>query len=374
MPDNPLHKRDETTPEPVQPVRIVSTSWSAVDPGLFDDIARTLLDDWAESLDIERDDLPITLTQAKTVLREFGDAFREARGSFPQFYAEVRDDPEIWTRLTRKVTGADLLPELFWADDVIWENRAELGVAPVISEDPHRAVLAANDINPFVIKKFFDDATGQTVKVPTEDADGNITQVDVDIDEQFKALVGRGLINLRNNLPEVDEFDLSRFTSFDQEEDSEPTGRGSLAFDRAALTQNAAATWGQILWEAPPGGIVDEYIVSANSLWQSSGVQQGFGTWLQGKMQQTSKYGVMYGRMEPGFTELEWQQRFSTAQFGLRLEDERAQSLRGMSSAAAPASFQQSVEQSRDVQSLGQGRFSQRFANHINQLGSLQRI
>ncbi len=390
----PLKRPDSDSVEPAQPVRIVSTQWSAVSPGLFDDIARELMDDWAESLDIERVDLPITLTQVKAVLREFGNAYRDTQqkgnGLFPQFYSQVRDDPEIWSRLTRKVTGADLLPEVFRVGEVVYENRPELGIAPVVTTNVNQALTRG--IFPFdAVTKFFnnvDDVSirnpelaAEEVRLPTVPGVEGEPSKSIDfgqftgVEDEFRALVGRGLINLRNNIPEEDDFDLSRYTGFNQE-DSEPSGsgRGRLSFDRAALTQNASATWGQILWEAPPGGIVDEYISSANSLWQSSGVQQGFGTWLQGKMQQTGKYGVMYGRMEPGFTELEWQARFNTAQFGLRLEDERAQSLRGLSSGAAPASFQQSVEQSRDVQALGQGRFSQRFANHINQLGSLQKV
>ena len=398
-----------------QEVFISSKSWSAISPGLFNSIRDELLEEWAREIGVDVSDLPFGKTEMGRILTEFGDAFQATEGAFPISFPEVADHPEIWTRISRHVTGADLLPPIYAIGDTIYENFPDMP-GPVVSQNPLRSIarsitpnlMQRTGVSQSAVNAFFDDididnlaadltqASGEEELFQSGASRGTIvgadpstasstggertrdTLVDAfaggagDIDERFKALVGRGLLNMaQNRVPQINPQDHARFTEATAEE---PTGggRGTLSFDTAALNDAANGLWGQILWETPPSGLVGEYVDSANRLFKQSGVQQSFEAFAMTRMRETAKYGVMYGRMEPGFTEMQWQNRFNTSQFGLRLEDERAQSIRGMSSAAAPASFQQSVEQSRDVQSVGQGRFSQRFANHINQLGRLQ--
>jgi len=370
MPDDPFGglPGGETT----EVVVVGGDSWTG---GLFKAIRDRLMQDWADQFDVDVSDLPMSRTQFGDVLKEYGAEYHDTHNAFPD-YLDVAADPIFNTRVTRRITGVDLLPDIFTVGDVIYENRPDLGPSPVAAADPQEAIFRANGIRPHVVQKFFNNIDDPNIPNPELSDSEGVAANDFGqfegVEDEFRALVGRGLMNLQRDLPEVSEFDLNRFTQPPETEDDGSGGRGRLAFDRNALQQGATDLWGRILWEAPPSGLVDEYIDSANSLYQSSGVQQGFESWMNDRMAQTAKWGVMYGRMEPGFTPLEWQNRFNTSQFGLRLEDERAQSIRGMSSGAAPASFQQSVEQSRDVQSVGQGRFSQRFANHINQLGRLQ--
>jgi len=325
MPTGPV----EEAPE----VQIASTSWWSVDPGLFKSIQDQLLDDWAEELGIERSKLPITKAEVGDILKEYiSDNWTGTDG--PTDYPHVRDDPEIWTRLSRHVTGADLLPDRF-------RVMHEAGTTTLYRNDP-------TDLKP--------------VAIPDESSDSRY-------DVGFQSNESQRDVGV----PIISGADLEAASTVELDDGPTGPGRGRLAFDRAAVDEDVKNMWGRILWEDPPPGLTDEYINSTNQLYQASGTQQGLQPWLLSKIRQTPKYGVMYGRMEPGVSELEWQQRFNTSQFGLRLEDERAQSIRGMSSGAAPASFQQSVEQSRDVQAVGQGRFSQRFANHIAQLGPLQK-
>ncbi len=390
--------------EPTEVV-ISSGSWSSIDPGLFNTIRDRLLEVWADDLGVETSDLPFGKTEMGRILTEYGDAFKATEGAFPTHFAEVRDNPEMWTRIGRHVTGADLLPAVYEMNGSIYENFPDMP-SPQVSTNPLRSIaksvtpnlLQRTGVSQAAISAFWDDididnlegfdggeVEGQrigpdpsTATSTGKERTGSITAdafkgLEGDVDERFRGLVGRGLLNLaQNRIPQISQQEHERAATFQQDE-KPGSGRGSLTFDKTALRDGANSLWGKVLWENAPGGVVDKYIASANQIYRASGVQQSYEAFLMAEMRQSQKYGVMYGRMEPGFTELEWQRRFDTSSFGLRVEDERAQSIRGMSSGAAPASFQQSVENSRDVEMLGQGRFSRRFANSIAQLGPLQK-
>jgi len=345
----------------------ISDSWSSVDPGLFWELRDRMLKDWAEALGVEVKDLPLDGTEAARALRTYGEEYKAEHGVFPSDYIQVKNDPQAWIHLARVNTGSNILPENFRVQNAdgtfnFYKNTPSVGITPLIQ------ATNVPDIDPSTFGGATEGEFRDRRANDPEARDALFAEGETPTDPFGKATMEQFLN--RRNIPIVSPDELNRVLS--PTTDDKATGRGSLAFDRDALNDSANNLWGRILWETAPNGLVDQYINEANAIFKSTGAQKGFESWAMSRMRSTAKYGVMYGRMEPGFTELEWQARFDTSQFGLRLEDERAQSIRGLSSAAAPASFQQSVEQSRDVQSVGQGRFSQRFANHINQLGRLQ--
>jgi len=260
----------------------------------------------------------------------------------------------------RRANGSDLLPEKFKMQNTdgtftVFENSPTVGITPQI----------VFENTPESETESFGSSTREEFLARRETPDsgfGGATR------EQF--------LNRRTaGLPTVTQDTIDSLRSdIDPEEDETGGGRGKLSFDRAQVGETIREGWRTLMLEEPGNlkGLVSEYIGEANAFYQSEGGQKNLEAWLLGRMRQSPRYGMLYGRKDPSMSETDWLRSFDTSAFGLRAEDATAQQIRGMSSGAAPASFQQSVEQSRDVEALGQGRFSQRFANHINQLGRLQ--
>ncbi len=347
--------------EPIQ-VEVVGgrpSSWSSIAPALFFAIRDQLLQEWATQLDVPLSRLPITAGEATRVLNQYAESVRERTGSLPRDFIDVQNDPEVWTRLARRGNNSDLLPSFFQVETpqgfVIFENRPEAGPLPVplspqeASTESLRRIPEKSGGDPLDEKRF---RAGQ---IPSFDP----TPVDP---RAFRVVTADSLASILNLRPQ-------------ERTGGGGGGRGTLKFDRAQLAERFRNNWRLMMREDPANlnGLVSEFEGAANSTWKAGGAQTNADIWLNNRMMQESKWNLLYGRKDPAQSPIDYLQGFLSAeQFGLDPRIANREVIRGLSTGAAPASFAESVAFSRDVQALGQGSFSRRFANLINQMGVLQ--
>ncbi len=351
--DNKLHPGDEVV---VVGGDREPPSWSSVDPALFFGIRDQLLAEWALQLGVPVSRLPVTAGEASRVLNQFGESFRDRTGELPENFIDVQNDPEVWTRLARRGNNSDILPPLFQVETpqgrVIFRNTID-SVRPM-------QITEEEALGPPSSSSRFDVGFG-----------ANESQRDPALSEEGRTSALRILGG-----PVIDPAVLANLMGQTATTTSgSGGGRGTLRFDRDQLAEGIRERWRTILREDPSnlGGLVSEFEAAANSMWKAGGAQKDFDTWVLNRMKGTPQYRRLYGRKDPQQSEVEYLQGFLSAeQFGLDPRIANREVVRGLSTGAAPASFAESVAFSRDVQALGQGSFSRRFANLINQLGPLQ--
>ncbi|KKN73798.1 hypothetical protein LCGC14_0397470 [marine sediment metagenome] len=341
-----------------KPFQEPTPTWPTINPTVFYGIRDRLREEWADQLDVRLTDLPLNEVDFTRVLKDFGESFFAVNREFPTF-AEALDSTELWTRAQQRTFDLDLLPQQFVIDDgqgpTTYINDPKLSVFPVPMS--------------VAVGRFFDD----------ED-DPNIPGDE----DKFRALVGRGLLNKDfhasqlENLPQTTTASLQDFIAKAADRNKPRGGGGprTISFDKTAAAENLRNSWRTLMLEEPGNvpGLINEYENTANNSLRAGNATPSFEVWTLNKMRSTSRYRFLYGRKDLSQSEIEYMNSFrqGVVPHGLdrRLEVEQLE--RGLSTGAAPAAFAESVAFSRDVQALGQGSFSRRFAGLINQLGPLQ--
>ncbi len=150
-------------------------------------------------------------------------------------------------------------------------------------------------------------------------------------------------------------------------------GRAPAVFDRDQLIAEATELWRGRLLEEPDNveAIVDEYVQKANSFWMGQGGQMDFGTFVLGKTEGTSRYKTLYAKRPESLSHEQYLAQYVQAVRGLGLRESVAmrEIEAGASTGAGVAGFANRLETTPEVVAGNQGAFSQRFANHVAQLG-----
>jgi len=418
-PDDPYGLLDGDPDDPSDPGRIPVSlgpkNWSSVSPSLFATVREEMLKVWAEELGIDVGDLPIDRTGANRALNAYAAAFKTEHGFFPRSLVEVQDDPQSWVRLTREVTGAEGFPERFRVAKPdgsfdFYLNPPNVAF-PVQTSELGFSTEVRREVSSLIPRQAgsFDPVTGRQRTLQTGGVGGSGIPEDPEKvtppTSAERRARGSGLepletpseiIDKIRNFPSsvlgtfrdltapnvISEDDFNRIQGRSMITTTTTTsggggGRTALAFDRSHLAEVARDQWRTLMLEEPrnPEGLVDEYIKEANSMWLGGGAQLDFNTWVLNKIRATGRYNTLYGRKDESQSELDYLNSFrqGTAPFGLSPRIEKQELERGLTNAPAPASFQESVAFGRDVQAIGQGTFSRRFASMIDSLGSLQR-
>ena len=354
-------------------------SWSAVDSGLFFGIRNALMEEWAETLGVEVRDLPLDEGEMSRVLREYGTAVLRTDGAYPTDLFSVRDDPEIWTRMVRAGNGSDLLPSAFNVltdqGTVLMRNAPGM-IRPEIfqAEDTptrrttgftfNRPARTAQEVHPLErgLVGLDRPTTPFTPVGPEQDIP---ERPDFDPQDRF-------------GTPTVSVDTLQRILQGGQVTTTTVTGggRGDLVLDRDTVAERIRNRWRTWMREEPANlnGLVSEFESDAQAFWQAGGGQKDLEVWIKNRMRTTGRYDLLYGNKDESQSEEDYLEGFLSAeQFGLSPRIANREIVRGLTHGPAPASFQESVAFGRDVQALGQGTFSRRFAGMIDSLGSLQR-
>lgn len=150
-------------------------------------------------------------------------------------------------------------------------------------------------------------------------------------------------------------------------------GRAPAVFDRDQLIAQATELWRGRLLEEPDnvGGLVDEYIQKANSFWMGQGGQLDFATFVLGRTEGTARYKTLYAKKPGSMSHEQYLGQYVQAVRGLGLRESTAmrEVTAGASTGVSAAGFSARLETSPEVVGGNQGAFSQRFANHLAQMG-----
>ena len=154
-------------------------------------------------------------------------------------------------------------------------------------------------------------------------------------------------------------------------------GRAARTFDRAQLLEAATDRWKGIMFEDPDdatiGSAVDAYMNRANAFWMGQGGDLDFDTFLLGKMRDTARYKLLYARKDQHLTEEEWMGRYrgTVEQYGLNEQATRRETEAGLMSGAGLSGFNERVSRTAEARNADGGRFSQRLASQMQQMGAL---
>ena len=393
---------DEAAPEAIK-------KWSTVSPSLFAGVREEMLLQWAEDLseelgiDVGLSDLPIDRTGANRALNAYAEAFRTEHGRFPDSIIEVNDDPQSWIRLAREGSNAETLPEQFrvplpeggfayflnlpdtvYPVQVTEDEFSTKVVGDITSLVPPRARprrTLQSGVDPGgerAIPDFGANRARGSGLEPLEEPDiisadevlDRIRNFPTDVIETFRGLSAPAIIDA-DTLGRI----LGRSTITTSGGGGGVT-RQPVAFDRAELTESIRGQWRSWMREEPGNleGLVSEFEASANAAWLNRGERKNLEVWIKNRMRSTSRYDLLYGKKDQSQSEEDYLGGFLSAeQFGLHPRVANREVVRGLTNDPAPASFTESVAFGRDVQALGQGTFSRRFAQMIDGLGSLQR-
>lgn len=150
-------------------------------------------------------------------------------------------------------------------------------------------------------------------------------------------------------------------------------GRAPAVFDRDQLIAEATELWRGRLLEEPDnvGGLVDEYTQKANSFWMGQGGKLDFATFVLGRTEGTARYKTLYAKKPESLSHEQYLGQYVQAARGLGLRESATmrEVEAGAASGASAAGFASRLETLPEVSAGNQGAFSQRFANHVAQLG-----
>lgn len=155
------------------------------------------------------------------------------------------------------------------------------------------------------------------------------------------------------------------------------TGRQRRVFDKNQLRDQAKELWRSLMLEEPDNveSIVDNYAKEANAFWLSKGGNLDFSTYVRDRARSTSRYKMLYKHKPESFSEQAYLGQFVSAvgQFGFNPTQERRLIESAAASGATGAGTQRRLRDSVAASRLGQGSFSQRFANTLRQSATVLR-
>ena len=291
-------------------------SWSSQDPRFYG----------IRDLIIDQSGLDIFDTQASRILNDYGETFAAAHSGRWPTYTDVRADQSVFTSLARSALRTDLLPPTYGvrnADGSVtyYDNT---GALPVETSAP---------------EPLWQGTYAETPGAVVYGADEYASIINWD------AAGGRGRGSGSGG------------------------GRSGQVFDRAELDEYITRSWSGLMLETPPAGVADRWIAASNAFW-SEGGSLDIETWLKGEMRKTARYQTLYGRKDPLISEEEHLGQYLSLarQTGLRSEQVNREAARGAAGGGAPASFAASLVENADVQGLGTGELSRRFAQTVGRL------
>ena len=325
--------------------RPVTPSWASSDPITFYGIRDLIQEQFGQYVGL-------TATEVGRILDDFGQSYyNTSQGGWPT-WAEVTQSGELLTSLERRAVHSDVLPSTFIVDTptgrVIYQNNAG-NVVPT----------AAAGLGEFTYQgKPAALVSGGRLAAPP--GAGNRIAID------------------ENMVPQMTEEQVNEVLNL-AALDMTPAGGGGggrrVVYDKDQLAEAIRDRWRTIMREEPADvyGLVDEYITAANDFLNQGGAKD-FDTWILNRMRSTPKYRTLYEHKDGSQSELDYLNSFvgQVNQFGLDARVANAHVVRGLISGPAPASFAESVAQSADVQGIGTGDMSRRFASLLQQLGPLQ--
>lgn len=296
------------------------SSWSSRDPVNFysirDAIQRYMLD---------RFGINISATALNQVMNAYA-------GSESFTFSQLVGDEAFWTQAQRRALGSQNLPDWFWVNNpgggrTLYNNTGGFPV-PASIDDWLEATQPKS-----LGDRYSNPPTGSAYFLPVMDQD-----------------VFEAALNL-------DAFGLSRRGG---------GGRAAPVWDRAALYESIRSIWRPLMVEDAPANLADEY-VSEWTAFSRQGGSLDLQTWVLNKMRGTGRYQSIYAHKPAELSETEYigQYRQIAEQTGLRDALVSRETLRGAAGGAAPQAFANSLMENRDVQAMGTGNLSRRFAQTI---------
>jgi len=339
-------------------VRPQPPSWSTADPVAFyqfRDFIHTNLN--GAGWNVGADDV------SRAVNRWASDFYRD-NNRFPSGH-DLLNDPTPWVIAQRQALRTDLLPATYQVQTpegtVFYRNTVATGPMPV-PVDP--AELGIDPNLTYREQVFQLQQTAQQTGRP--------------VSPDFTTEDGQAVASLQpaDTIPALDAEYVTGILNTAALTATSGGGGRQVVYDKDQLAEAVRDRWRTILREEPGDAyrIAEEFIASANDF-ASQGGSRDFDTWILNRMRTTDRYQMLYAHKDESQSELDYLNSFvaQVGQFGLNPRIANSQVVRGLSTGAAPASFAESVGQSADVQAMGTGDMSRRFASLLQQLGPLQR-
>ena len=149
-------------------------------------------------------------------------------------------------------------------------------------------------------------------------------------------------------------------------------GRQAPVFDEAQLKEGAREIWRGMLLEEPANldGLVKGFMSQATAFARKGG-SLDFQTYVLGEARKAARYKTLYGKKPESMGEPEYLAQYVAPVRALGLRESQAMPIIEQGAANAPglAGFNEGLERQTAVQSANQGKFSQRFAALVSQLG-----
>ena len=286
-------------------------SWSSQDPNFYG-----LRDIMVDIVGVDIGD-----AAAGRVLNQYGATFYETNSRWPTLM-DLRGDEDLFTRIVGAALRTDLLPAYFAVDGP--EGRI-----------------------------YYDNTTGVPRTLgPAQPGDlrGDMRRAEkytVFSQDEFEAYVN---------------IDALGGTSGG----SGGSGRGGQAYDKAQIGEYIDRQWGSLMLETAPNGLVDRYVSDHTAFWREGG-SLDLETWVLGEMRKTGRYQALYGRKDPSLSEGQYLGQYTNLARGTGLRGDlvNREAARGAAGGVAPQSFANSLVENRDVQALGTGDLSRRFAQTV---------
>lgn len=154
--------------------------------------------------------------------------------------------------------------------------------------------------------------------------------------------------------------------------------RRDVAFDREMLLQNTRERWRS--WfiedanESETERIVDDYIREATGFWKRKGGQLDFSTFMENRLREQPRYGMIFRHKDPSTSEDEFLADFvgSIGQLGLSSRIEREQIAQSAMSGAGASAQLARVARSREARQTS--GFTRQLAQTVANLGPGARV